>query len=165
MASSEGAERPNFLVIVADDLGFSDCGCFGSEIQTPNIDALAAEAGALRFTEFHVAAACSPTCSMLMSGTDHHITGLGQLQEFTRHSPAHRGQKEREGYLHERVVALPGMLQDGGYYTVMSGKWHLGLKPEHFPIHRGFTKSFALLPSCANQYGKYSLPIDNAGIC
>ncbi len=148
MASS----RPNFLVIVADDLGFSDCGCFGSEIETPNIDALAAEGGALRFTEFHVAAACSPTRSMLMSGTDHHIAGLGQLHEFTRSSPAHRGQPGHEGYLHERVVALPELLQDGGYLTMMAGKWHLGLRPEHHPIRRGFRKSFALLPGCANHY-------------
>ncbi|KAI1334552.1 alkaline phosphatase-like protein [Xylariaceae sp. FL0016] len=146
-------KRPNFLVIVADDLGFSDCGCFGSEIATPAIDSLAAAAGALRFTSFHVAAACSPTRSMLMSGTDHHIAGLGQLQEQTRFSPAHQGQPGHEGYLHERVVALPELLQEGGYLTMMSGKWHLGLKPEHFPKQRGFTKSFALLPGCANHYG------------
>ncbi|KAM5347421.1 hypothetical protein ACJ41O_010426 [Fusarium nematophilum] len=125
--------RPNFLVIVADDLGFSDCSCFGSEIQTPSIDKLAQDG--LRFTEFHVAAACSPTRSMLMTGTDHHIAGLGQLQEFTRLSPAHQE-----------------LLRDGGYQTFMSGKWHLGLKPEHHPMQRGFDKSFALLPGCANHY-------------
>ncbi|KAL1872896.1 hypothetical protein Plec18167_006546 [Paecilomyces lecythidis] len=145
--------RPNFLVIVADDLGFSDCGCFGSEIQTPHIDALASQAGSVRFTEFHVAAACSPTRSMLMTGTDHHIAGLGQLHEFTRSSPAHRGKPGHEGYLNERVVALPELLQDGGYLTMMSGKWHLGLLKEHQPVSRGFAKSFALLPGCANHYG------------
>ncbi|KAI1265391.1 alkaline-phosphatase-like protein [Xylariaceae sp. FL1019] len=145
-------KRPNFLVIVADDLGFSDCGCFGSEIQTPNIDALARETNALRFTNYHVAAACSPTRSMLMTGTDHHIAGLGQLQEITRASPAHYGQPGHEGYLNERVVALPELLSEGGYYTCMSGKWHLGLKPEHHPIKRGFKRSFALLPGCANHY-------------
>ncbi|OAL42990.1 alkaline phosphatase-like protein [Pyrenochaeta sp. DS3sAY3a] len=145
-------KRPNFLIIVADDLGFSDCGCFGSEISTPNIDALAAEANALRFTNYHVAAACSPTRSMLMTGTDHHIAGLGQLHEFTRASPAHSGKPGHEGYLNERVVALPELLSDGGYFTLMSGKWHLGLRPEHHPINRGFKKSFALLPGCANHY-------------
>ncbi|KAL1593142.1 hypothetical protein SLS60_010749 [Paraconiothyrium brasiliense] len=145
-------KRPNFLIIVADDLGFSDCGCFGSEISTPNIDALAAEAGALRFTNYHVAAACSPTRSMLMTGTDHHIAGLGQLHEFTRASPAHSGKPGHEGFLNERVVALPELLSDGGYFTLMSGKWHLGLRPEHHPINRGFKKSFALLPGCANHY-------------
>lgn len=60
--------RPNILVIVADDLGFSDCGCYGSEIKTPNLDALASESDALRYTNYHVAAACSPTRSMLMTG-------------------------------------------------------------------------------------------------
>ncbi|KAH8901654.1 alkaline phosphatase-like protein [Thozetella sp. PMI_491] len=152
MSPADQEARPNFLVIVADDLGFSDCGCFGSEIQTPNIDALASQAGSLRFTQFHVAAACSPTRSMLMTGTDHHIAGLGQLHEFTRSSPAHRGQPGHEGYLNSRVVALPELLQEGGYFTMMSGKWHLGLKKEHHPIKRGFTKSFALLPGCANHY-------------
>ncbi|KAF5264668.1 hypothetical protein FOXYS1_4547 [Fusarium oxysporum] len=144
--------RPNFLVIVADDFGFSDCGCYGSEIQTPNIDRLASEVGGIRFTEFHVAAACSPTRSMLMTGTDHHIAGLGQLQEITRSSPAHKGKPGHEGYLNERVVALPELLRDGGYFTCMSGKWHLGLKPEHHPNRRGFKKSLALLPGCANHY-------------
>jgi arylsulfatase len=70
---SKSTKRPNFLVIVADDLGFSDCGCFGSEISTPNIDALAREANALRYTNYHVAAACSPTRSMLMTGKQHPV--------------------------------------------------------------------------------------------
>jgi arylsulfatase len=90
---------------------------------------------------------------MLMTGTDNHIAGLGGLWEVTRNSPSHRGAPGHEGYLHERVVALPELLKDGGYHTVMSGKWHLGLKREHFPIARGFEKSFALLPGCANHYG------------
>lgn len=113
--------RPNFLVVVSDDLGFSDCGCFGSEIETPNVDALAAEAGGIRFTNYHVAAACSPTRSMLMSRTDHHIASLGELAEFTRSSVAHQGQPGHEGYLNERVVAMPELLRDGGYTTLMRG--------------------------------------------
>lgn len=145
-------KRPNFLVIVADDLGFSDCGCFGSEIQTPNIDALATESNSVRYTNYHVAAACSPTRSMLMTGTDHHIAGLGQLQEITRASPAHAGKPGHEGYLNHRVVALPELLSDGGYFTCMAGKWHLGLDSGHHPIERGFKRSFALLPGCANHY-------------
>ncbi|KAH7063167.1 arylsulfatase [Macrophomina phaseolina] len=137
MAKSNHDKRPNFLVIVADDLGFSDCGCFGSEIQTPNIDALAADASATRFTNFHVASMCSPTRSMLMTGTDNHIAGLGSLAELVRNSPAHQGKPGHEGYLNERVVALPEILRDGSYYTVMAGKWHLGLKKEHSPQSRG----------------------------
>lgn len=151
--------RPNFLVIVADDLGFSDCSCFGSEIQTPNIDALSTDpAGGTRFTSFHVAAACSPTRAMLMTGTDHHIAGLGQLSEVIRNMPVYQGQPGHEGFLNDRVVALPQLLQDGGYHTIMSGKWHLGLKPEHRPQMRGFDKSFALLPGCANHYGRKFIP-------
>ena len=147
-------KQPNIILIVADDLGYTDCSCFGSEIQTPNIDSLAAEQdGGIRFTSFHVAAACSPTRSMLMTGTDHHLTGLGQLSEFVRSSPAHQGRPGHEGYLNERVVALPELLRDGGYHTIMSGKWHLGLKPQYSPKARGFVKSLALLPGCANHYG------------
>ncbi|KAK6380408.1 hypothetical protein LTS17_005598 [Exophiala oligosperma] len=149
--SSQSMRRPNFLVIVADDLGFSDCSCFGSEISTPNIDALAADG--VRFTSFHVAAACSPTRAMLMTGTDHHLTGLGQLSEFVRSSPAHQGQPGHEGYLVDSVVALPELLRDAGYFNVLSGKWHLGLNKKHGPAARGFDRSFALLPGCANHYG------------
>ncbi|KAH8652180.1 alkaline-phosphatase-like protein [Xylariales sp. PMI_506] len=160
------AKRPNFLVIVADDMGFSDCGCFGSEIQTPNVDALAREANSIRFTDFHVAAACSPTRSMLMTGTDHHIAGFGQLQEVTRASPAHYGQPGHEGYLNDRVVTLPELLSEGGYFTCMAGKWHLGLRPEHLPCQRGFKRSFALLPGCANHYAyepRYADPATEPG--
>ncbi|GFG04583.1 arylsulfatase [Aspergillus udagawae] len=156
-------KRPNFLVIVADDLGFSDVGCFGGEIRTPNIDRLALNGG-VRFTDFHAAAACSPTRAMIMTGTDHHIAGLGNLIEWTNISGQNgprgsqmstapqRGMPGYEGYLNERVVALPELLRDAGYHTVMSGKWHLGLTPERSPHKRGFERSFAHLPACSNHY-------------
>ena len=156
-------KRPNFLIIVADDLGFSDIGCFGGEISTPNIDKLA-EDGGLRFTDFHAAAACSPTRAMIMTGTDHHIAGLGNLIEWTNRSGQNgpkgghfdtapqRGQPGYEGYLNDRVVALPELLKDAGYATYMSGKWHLGLTPERGPKARGFERSFAHLPACSNHY-------------
>ncbi|KAJ5312686.1 hypothetical protein N7508_003516 [Penicillium antarcticum] len=155
-------KRPNFLVIVADDLGFSDVGCFGGEIRTPHIDKIAEEG--LRFTDFHAAAACSPTRAMIMTGTDHHIAGLGNLIEWTNISGQNgpkgsamstapqRGMPGYEGYLNERVVALPEILRDGGYHTIMSGKWHLGLTPERSPYKRGFERSFAHLPACSNHY-------------
>ncbi|QKX58401.1 uncharacterized protein TRUGW13939_05523 [Talaromyces rugulosus] len=156
------AKRPNFLVMVADDLGFSDVGCFGSEIRTPNIDKIAN--GGVRFTDFHAAAACSPTRAMIMTGTDHHIAGLGNLIEWTNISGQNgpkgsamstapqRGMPGYEGYLNERVVALPELLRDAGYHTLMSGKWHLGLTPERTPNKRGFERSFAHLPACSNHY-------------
>ncbi|CAO3694225.1 unnamed protein product [Umbelopsis ramanniana] len=151
MAPSADSAKPNFLIIIADDLGFSDVGCFGGEIKTPNLDSLGK--GGVRFKDFHAAAACSPTRSMLMSGTDHHLTGLGQLVEFTSNSPAHQGKPGHEGYLTDNVATLPEVLRDGGYHTIMSGKWHLGLRPEYSPSARGFTRSFSLLPGCANHYG------------
>lgn len=156
------SKKPNFIIVLADDLGFSDVGSFGSEINTPNIDKLAKDG--LRFTDFHAAAACSPSRAMIMTGTDHHIAGLGNLVEWTNISGQNdpsgnmstapqRGMPGYEGYLNERVVALPEVLRDGGYHTCMSGKWHLGLTPERSPKARGFERSFAHLPACSNHYG------------
>lgn len=141
-------QQPNILLIVADDLGFTDLGAFGGEINTPNLDAIALEG--LRFTNFHTASTCSPTRSMLLSGTDHHLAGLGSMAEAIR--PEQKGQPGYEGYLNDQVAALPELLQDDGYYTVLSGKWHLGLTPERFPARRGFERSFTLLPGAANHY-------------
>ncbi|KAI1424648.1 alkaline-phosphatase-like protein [Xylaria sp. FL1777] len=154
-------KRPNFLIILADDLGFSDIGPFGGEINTPNLDKLAKDS--ILFTDFHAAAACSPSRAMIMTGTDHHIAGLGNLIEWTNVSgqndpngtmstSVQRGMPGYEGYLNERVVALPELLRDAGYHTLMSGKWHLGLTPERSPKVRGFERSFAHLPACSNHY-------------
>ncbi|CAK7241787.1 MAG: hypothetical protein STHCBS139747_003258 [Sporothrix thermara] len=155
------AKRPNFLVVVADDLGFSDIGSFGGEINTPHLDKLAKNG--IRFTDFHAAAACSPSRAMIMTGADHHIAGLGNLIEWTNVSDQNdpngtmstavqRGMPGYEGYLNERVAAVPEILRDAGYETLMSGKWHLGLTPEHSPKARGFIRSFAHLPACSNHY-------------
>jgi arylsulfatase len=98
---------------------------------------------------------------MLMTGTDHHLTGLGQLSEIIRNSPAHQGAPGHEGYLTQNVVAIPELLKDeGGYSTLMAGKWHLGLKRELGPSARGFERSFALLPGCANHYGGFKLQLE-----
>ena len=142
------AKRPNFLVIVADDLGFSDLGAFGGEIDTPHLDALARQG--LRFTDFHTAPACSPTRAMLLTGTDHHIAGLGTLDEVA--SRSQRGQPGYEGYLNARVVTVTELLREAGYRTLFSGKWHLGMTLETAPHARGFDRSFALLPGAANHY-------------
>jgi len=150
-------KRPNFLVIVADDLGFSDIGAFGGEIATPNLDALAL--AGLRLTNFHTAPTCSPTRSMLLTGTDHHIAGIGSMAEVL--TPEMIGRPGYEGYLNDRVAALPDLLREAGYQTLMAGKWHLGLTPELSPHARGFERSFALLPGAANHYG-YEPPADPA---
>jgi arylsulfatase A-like enzyme len=140
--------RPNFLVIVADDLGFSDLGAFGGEIETPHLDALAT--AGLRFADFHTAPACSPTRAMLLTGVDPHTAGLGTLDEVA--SRRQRGQPGYEGYLNERVVTVTELLREAGYATFMSGKWHLGMTLEISPHTRGFDRSFALLPGAANHY-------------
>jgi len=145
--------RPDVLLILVDDMGFSDIGAFGSEIHTPHLDALAEEG--VRFTDFHSAPACSPTRAMLLTGTDHHIAGIGSMLEVVR--PDFEGAPGYEGYLNERVVTFVELLRDGGYQTVMSGKWHLGNTRETSPISRGFDRSFALLPGGADHFGSGSI--------
>ncbi|KAL4925285.1 alkaline-phosphatase-like protein [Aspergillus undulatus] len=148
------AKRPNFLFILADDLGFSDIGCYGSEIQTPNIDQLAAEG--TRMLNHHAAAACSPTRAMLLSGTDAHLGGLGCLIEYKQNAKGAQrwsGKPGYEGFLNQDVATLPEILEDNGYFTVMSGKWHLGMRTSQGPWARGFQKAFAMLPGCCNHYG------------
>lgn len=152
--------KPNFIVIVADDLGFTDLSPFGGEIFTPNLQRLGLNG--LRFTDFHTASACSPTRSMLLSGTDNHIAGLGQMAEFARQFPdVFQGKPGYEGYLNFRVAAISEILQDAGYFTFQSGKWHLGLTEEYWPSKRGFDKSFTLLPGAGNHF-KY-FPKDEFG--
>jgi arylsulfatase len=134
-------KRPNILLVVTDDMGWTDVGSFGSEIDTPNIDSLAK--GGVKFTDFHVSVSCSPTRSMLMSGTDNHLAGLGNMGEML--APEQRGRPGYEGHLNNRVASLAEVLQDGGYHTYMAGKWHLGHDPENFPYARGFERSFSML--------------------
>ncbi|MEC3948865.1 arylsulfatase [Sphingobium sp. HWE2-09] len=143
------AHRPNFLLIVADDLGWSDLGSFGGEIATPNLDAIAT--AGVRFTGFHTAPTCSPTRSMLLSGVDNHQAGLGSMAETLQ--PDQTGQPGYEGYLNDRVASIAELLHEGGYRTLMSGKWHLGLTPERGPAARGFERSYALLQGLGNHFG------------
>ncbi len=142
--------RPNFLVIVADDIGWSDLGAFGGEIRTPNLDALA-NAG-VRFTGFHTAPTCSPTRSELLSGVDNHEAGLGSMAELLdEHQRGHDGY---EGVLNTRVASIAELLKAGGYHTLMAGKWHLGLTEATSPAARGFEQSYALLQGLSNHFGK-----------
>ncbi|WP_298851955.1 arylsulfatase [uncultured Ruegeria sp.] len=141
-------ERPNILILIADDMGFSDVGSFGSEIDTPAIDQLA-EQGML-FTNFHVGASCSPTRTMLISGVDNHLAGLGNMAEIQADNQF--GKQGYEGHLNDKVVALPRLLRDAGYNTYMTGKWHLGHEPGTIAYDRGFQKSFMLGESGADNW-------------
>lgn len=141
--------RPNLLIILADDLGYSDIGAFGSEIVTPNLDALAARG--LKLTGLHSAPTCSPTRSMLLTGLDNHQAGLGSMAELL--APNQRGQPGYEGFLRPDTASLAERLGAGGYRTLFSGKWHLGLTPEQDPSQRGFQHSFALLQGGHNHFG------------
>ncbi len=151
--------RPNVLLVVADDMGWTDLGCFGSEIYTPNIDTLAKSG--TKFTEFTVSVSCSPTRSMLLSGNDNHIAGLGTMAEMLTKKQV--GQPGYEGHLNDRVVSLAEVLRDGGYHTYMAGKWHLGDKPGMLPHDRGFERSFSMLVGGASHWADMNgiLPRDD----
>ena len=134
--------RPNILLIVADDLGYSDIGSFGGEIPTPTLDNLAKEG--LQLTNFHVLPSCSPTRSVLLSGMDNHRAGLGTMGELK--TPEMEGHPGYAGHLNFEVAALPEVLEAGGYHTYMAGKWHLGSEQETSPHARGFEETFILAP-------------------
>ncbi|MGE0086363.1 MAG: arylsulfatase [Desulfococcaceae bacterium] len=146
--AAEAPRRPNIVIILTDDMGFSDIGAFGSEIKTPNFDSLAKDG--VRFTNFYTHATCSPTRSMLLSGVDTHLNGLGNMDEWA--APNQWGVDGYEGDLSKRVVTLPQLLRGAGYHTYMVGKWHLGKDPEHIPAARGFERDFSLLDGAGSYW-------------
>jgi arylsulfatase A-like enzyme len=147
-SAADAPRRPNIVIILGDDLGFSDMGMFGSEIRTPNLDALARNG--VRFTNFYTHASCSPTRSMLLTGVDTHLNGLGNMDEWT--APNQRGVDGYEGFLNKRVVTLPDLLKDAGYHTYMVGKWHMGKAPDQIPAARGFERDFSLLDGAGSYW-------------
>ncbi|MDJ0748195.1 MAG: arylsulfatase [Woeseiaceae bacterium] len=148
MAGTNAAERPNLVLIVADDLGFSDLGSFGGEIRTPNVDDLAA--AGQRFTNFYVSATCSPTRSMLMTGRDNHVVGLGNMYEKT--APNQLELPGYEGVLRTDYPTFVEVLRKHGYRTYMAGKWHLGHEPSMIPHARGFDRSFSILNGAGSHF-------------
>ena len=124
--------KPNIIVILVDDMGFSDLSCYGSEIPTPNLDALAANG--VRFTQFYNTARCCPTRAALLTGLYSHQTGVGHMME-DKGVPGYRG------HLNDSCVTIAEVLKPAGYFTAMSGKWHVGQHAGVAPWTRGFDRS------------------------
>jgi arylsulfatase A-like enzyme len=136
--------KPNIIVILVDDMGFSDLGCYGSEIPTPNIDALAA--AGVRFTQFYNTGRCCPTRAALLTGLYPHQTGVGHMMQ-DRVSPGYRGR------LNDQCATLPELLKPAGYFTAISGKWHVGQGQGVTPWGRGFDRSLSAPAGGFYQYG------------
>src|ERR1044071_2034793 len=138
--NANAAERPNIVVILVDDMGFSDLGCYGGEINTPNINKLAD--GGVRFTQFHNTARCCPTRTALLTGLYPHQAGVGHMVEEHRDAngnvlPGYSGR------LNDRCVTIAEALKRAGYFTAMTGKWHVGQNHGVTPWGRGFDRTLS----------------------
>lgn len=147
---SQNPERPNIILILSDDMGYSDLGCYGGEVETPNLDVLAQNG--LRFTQFYNGARCCPTRASLMTGCYPHQTGIGHMTntpaDFTQHD---LGIPEYRGFLNKNCVTIAEVLKDAGYTTLMTGKWHLGISDKSkWPLQRGFDKFYGIIPGASN---------------
>ncbi|MYC96979.1 MAG: arylsulfatase [Caldilineaceae bacterium SB0661_bin_32] len=159
--------RPNFVLILVDDMGFSDIGCYGSEIRTPNLDRLAH--GGMRFSQMYNYARCCPTRACMLTGAYPHQAGIGHMMENT-------GSPSYQGYLRDDVVTIAEALKSGGYRTYMSGKWHVGgaydpTRPESWrpgedghptPRQRGFDRYYGTLDGAGSFFAPYSLMEDDS---
>lgn len=134
------AVKPNIIVILVDDMGISDLGCYGSEIPTPNLDHLAADG--LRFTDFHNNSRCCPSRASVLTGLYSHASGIGQMTA-PRKGPDGQPLPGYEGHLNNHCVTIAQVLHDDGYFTAMTGKWHVGQVGDHgvVPWNRGFDRS------------------------
>ncbi|MDB2606236.1 arylsulfatase [Zobellia sp.] len=138
---STESTAPNILIIVADDMGYSDISYHGGEIETPYLDTFFEQS--TRLNQFYVSPSCSPTRAMLLSGADSHTVGLGNMMETLL--PWQIDQKGYEGYLRKEVVTFADVLKENGYHTYMTGKWHMGTEIDQTPDKRGFERSYAML--------------------
>lgn len=145
-------QRPNIVLIMADDMGYSDIGSFGSEIPTPNLDRLAAKG--VRFTQFYNGARCCPTRASLITGLFPHQTGIGHMTEDPENPTADDwGTFGYHGYLNRNNVTMAEVLSAAGYHTYMAGKWHLGMHGEEkWPLQRGFEKYYGILAGATSYF-------------
>ncbi len=145
-------KQPNIIVILADDLGFSDIGAFGSEIKTPNLDKLAKNG--LIIKQFYNAGRCCPSRASLLTGLYPHQAGIGDMVQD-------KGFPAYQGYLNEHCITIGQALKQAGYNTIVSGKWHVGLVPSAWAVNRGFDDSFTLQNNGSSYFN--SEPLYNDG--
>ncbi len=146
--TAQAAQQPNIVLILADDLGFTDIAPYGSEISTPSLTALANEG--LRFTNYHTAASCAPSRAMLLTGVDNHRSGVANIPESI--PPEQSSFDGYQGVLGSNVVTVASLLEDAGYHTYMAGKWHLGKEPHQLPSRRGFERTVAMADTGADNW-------------
>lgn len=142
-AGETNAKRPNILIILADDMGFSDIGCYGGEIATPNLDWLAGNG--LRFRQFYNSARCCPTRACLLTGLYPQQAGVGHMVED-------KGKPGYRGFLNDSCVTIAEALKPAGYHPLMVGKWHVGSDRPHWPTDRGFERHWGLVSGASNYY-------------
>lgn len=142
------AAKPNVVILLADDWGFTDVGAFGGEIPTPHLDALAM--AGVRFSNFHVAGSCSPTRAMLQTGVGNHRNGLGNMPETI--PPEHVGKPGYDTVLADGIPTLGDMFRAGGYRTYLTGKWHLGKTATKLPHARGYDRAFSMADAGADNF-------------
>lgn len=141
---TKGVVKPNIIIILADDMGFSDIGCYGSEIKTPNIDELATSG--IRFTQFYNDARCSPSRASILTGLYPHKAGVGFLTSANQKKVREiLGAPGYTDFLSENCVTIAEALKPAGYQTYLSGKWHVGQYRPHWPVDRGFDQSMVVL--------------------
>jgi len=143
VAAQTEARKPNIVVIMADDMGFSDLGCYGSEIDTPSLDLLASRG--VRFTQMYNTARCCPTRASLLTGLYSHQAGIGRMMTDLKKPGYH-------GFLDTDCVTIAEVLRSAGYRTLMSGKWHAGERRPHWPVDRGFDRFYGLVSGASNYY-------------
>ncbi|MGQ8338690.1 arylsulfatase [Sunxiuqinia sp. A32] len=150
--ASNQPERPNIILIMSDDMGFSDIGCYGGEINTPNLDKLASNG--VRFTQFYNTARCCPTRASLMTGLYPHQAGIGHMTNPSEDPQGHDYNLEGyRGVMNRNSVTLAEVLKGAGYTTMMTGKWHLGMNErDQWPLQRGFDKYYGILDGACNYF-------------
>ena len=142
--------KPNIILIMVDDMGYSDIGAYGSEIQTPNLDKLAAEG--LRFKEFYNNAICAPTRASLLTGQYPHRAGIGYFD-------VNLGLPAYQGFLNKESLTIGEVLRGAGYSTLLSGKWHVGNDSLSWPNQRGFDQFYGVIGGGANYFNNYPMPL------